>query len=216
MFDLFPAALERRKAKTIGSDHHAAVHDAPRADAAANAQFPALVRDFALAHRGARTHEALRADHRAFANLRARLHHRQRADRDADPQRRMRVDHRAGMHALCRHRSRTRGPPLREARKAQIGIGQHDGRAARRRRVPHGRRHDHAAGLRLRELRLISRIGEKGECRRRGAFERADARDAQAGVADQLAAEVRGNRAEREVRGVRHGAITWRLGRSGP
>jgi hypothetical protein len=127
-------------------------------------------------------------------------------------------DHRLGIDdraRVCTRRGRTaqaRCPPLGEPGEVKVGVGRDDRGATRRRRVAKRRRHDHAGCLRAGQLRLVAGVGDEGDGVTRSAFERADALDDQATVADEFAAELPGEvtQSDSHLAGL---APTWRPGR---
>lgn len=159
------------------------------------------------------TDEAVRVDDRLRAHAGVRLDDDARPDACRAIDLGARVDERAGVDAGRLRRTHAPHPPLREPCEVEVGVRGYDRGAARERRLALLGRDDHAGGLRRRELRLIARIGQKRQRRRGRGLQRADAGDAQTGVAGQLAAECRGNLAQRYI-----AHITWRrqVARSAP
>ena len=138
-----------REAEAVGADDHARMEEAALADHAVLADasradlstVPAPMRaPRSITHRGP---------------MRARgIDHR------------VRVDDGAGMDAPAR-----RPAPWCffhswvSAREVQVGLGRDDAVAARQRRLAHGRRHDHAAGPRGRQLLLVLGVAQEAQLR---------------------------------------------------
>ena len=163
LLDLHPLTLLRRKAEAVGADHHAAVHDAARADAAGLAQRHAGCQPSGLADFGAGANMGVATDQRARPDHRASTDIAQRTDTGTGMDAGAGLNHRAGMNAGWRRLARARRPPLAEAGEVEVGVVADDDRATAAGGRLLGRRDDHASGLGAGQLRRITRIGQKAQ-----------------------------------------------------
>ena len=84
-----------------------------------------------------------------------------------------------------------RREPLRGACVIQVGVGSDDGRAQRSGLLRASRRHDHAAGGGVAQLRAGRGLTEKSEIVGAGALQRCDTAQGHRAIAQQRAAEAR-------------------------
>ena len=88
---------------------------------------------------------------------------------------------------------------MRELGEVQVGIGCDERCTALHSLVAQRRRDDHAARLRGGELLAVAGVGEEGQRVARGIFQGPKPGDGQRGVADQFAAELRGDLTQRDA-----------------
>ena len=125
---------------------------------------------------------------RALPDARAALDHAQRADAGRGVDLGLRVDDRAGVDAgACRlGRGMARLPQAGQAGEVQVGVVGHDGRTAGLGGLAQGRAHDDTGRLGGGQLGLVAGVAQEAELTAGGRFQRRQALDGLAGVADQL------------------------------
>ena len=106
LLDLFPAAIDRREAETVGADHHAAVQDAARTDRATVAESRVRMQAGVFADARLGTDVRLCTDDRRRADLRAGAHEGQRTDVRGCGDSCRGVDDGTGVHASVERRAR--------------------------------------------------------------------------------------------------------------
>jgi hypothetical protein len=184
LLDLHPRALVRRQAEAVGADHHAGMQQAALADHAV------------LADRHARLED------RAGADACAPLHHAQGADARGGIHTGFGMDDRGGMDAIGLGTRMVRLPELRQASEIEIRVGGDDECTARRRRLAHGGRNDHAGGLGRRQFLLVFGMAQETERIGLRILKRRKPLDGQRRVAVELAPKGADNGSELQCHAV--------------
>jgi hypothetical protein len=166
------------------------LHDAARADAAAELEHRARPDAGALAHHGTGTDAGLRSNDGTGADAGTGADEGLCAHGGRGMHLGAGFDDGTGMDAGGWLRTRARRPPLREAREVQVGIGCHQrGAATGQRRVAVLGPHDHTSGLAAGQLRQQPRLGQEADVAGAGSIERRDRLDALFGVTVKITAQ---------------------------
>ena len=197
LLDLHPPTIVRRKAKSIGTDHHARVHDAARTEVAGIAERHARVQQRVLTHGGTG------AEHGVSANPRAARHAGTRSDQGKRADIGRSIDVCVGVNAGqwidprrgCRRMLSP--PPLRETRKVQVGVGCDDAGTSRLRRLPQAVWDDQRRRLGAVDLAGVARLRHKGQLTGLCGDQWRQPMDGQRRVSKQFAAESLNHGAQR-------------------
>ena len=187
---LDPAAGVHRQAETVGAEHRAGMDQHALAEADAPDQGDARDQFAAFADLAVLADHAARADRGAGVDARAGADGDERTDMRARIDFGVGSDDRTGMDAGPQRRRRLE--QCRDPRERDVRIVGDQRGAGEARSVLLAHHHD--AGLRLRQLRAVARVGQEGELSRAGAGKRADRVDLDRGVAAQTQPEAFGQR----------------------